>query len=170
MTTGWRFWLVRPGQDLLLSPYDHGPAWPTAEMTAKCSTNPAHRPPAADCECGVYAERDVQSAHERVRRHQRAVERNLAWLAQRGIRRPALPGYVVGAVELTAAVSFVPRAGMLRIGADELRAASARIVNLYVQPGSSDPHVGERLADRYRVPVTADEPVCAGPSGGGDQI
>lgn len=25
-TIGWRFWLVRPGTDLLLSPYDYGPS------------------------------------------------------------------------------------------------------------------------------------------------
>lgn len=70
MTVGYRFWVVRPGEDLLLSPYvappvdginvlqaseislgivvreDYGPAWFSAKMAATCSTSPDHRPPA----------------------------------------------------------------------------------------------------------------------------
>ncbi|MCA2248820.1 hypothetical protein JF729_13620 [Mycobacterium intracellulare] len=152
---GWRFWLVRPGTDLLLSPYDYGPAWPSAAVAATCSTDPAHCPPAPGCDCGVYAERTVEDARERVRRHRRAVRINLA-LA--GVRPPPLPSYVVGRVALTGAVPFVPRAGMIRVGADELRAASAEILELWVQPGESDPQVGGRLAVRYGVRVTIDEP------------
>lgn len=153
---GWRFWLVRPGQDLLLSPYDNGPAWPSVAVAATCSTNPGHCPPAPGCDCGVYGERTIADARERVRRHQRTVRMNLA-LA--GVRPPPLPSYVVGRVALTDAVPFLPRAGMIRIGADELRAASAEILELRVQPGKSDQQVGERLAARYGVPVSIDEPV-----------
>lgn len=153
MSSGWRFWLVRPGTDVLLSPYDNGPAWPDRVMAAVCSAYPAHVPPAAGCDCGVYAERCASDAWERVRRHQKTVATNLSWAKAQGIPLPPLPSYVVGRVALKDAVPFVPRAGMLRVGADELRAAAAEIVELCVEPGSSDPHVGERLAARYQVPV-----------------
>lgn len=156
---GWRFWLVRPGQDLLLSPYDYGPAWPTPVLAATCSTDPGHCPPTPGCDCGVYAERSAENAWERVRRHRRAVRINLA-LA--GMRPPPLPSYVVGRVSLVSAVPFVPREGMIRVGADELRAASAEIVELWVQPSASDPHVCERLATRYGTPVSVDEAAIAG--------
>lgn len=155
---GWRFWLVRPGTDLLLSPYDYGPAWPSAAVAATCSSDPEHVPPASNCDCGIYCERSYEDACERVRRHKRTVRINLA-LA--GVRPPPSPSYVVGRVALTDAVPFLPRAGMIRIGADELRAASAEILELQVQPGETDPHVGERLAARYRVPVSVDESVIA---------
>ncbi|WP_156671319.1 MULTISPECIES: hypothetical protein [unclassified Mycobacterium] len=156
---GFRFWLVRPGQDLLLSPYDCGPAWPSAAFVAKCSTNPEHVPPASGCDCGVYAERTVDDARERVRRHRRTVAMNLA-LA--GVRPPALPSYVIGRVALKRPLPFVPRAGMMRIGADELRAASAEIVDLTVQPGASDSQVGARLAARYGVSVSVGQLGCVG--------
>jgi hypothetical protein len=68
---GWRFWLVRPGQDLLLSPYDCGPTWPTVALAATCSTDSAHCPPAPGCDCGVYAERTGENACERVRRRKK---------------------------------------------------------------------------------------------------
>lgn len=158
---GWRFWLVRPGTDLLLSPYDHGPAWPTAQMTATCSTNPDHCPPADDCDCGVYAERTFEDARERARRHRRVVRFNLA---AAGLSRPpqSLPAYIIGGVELTDAVPFVPPAGSIRIGDDELRAANARIVELCVLAGSSDPQLGERLRQLYGVaPVYVDGPQFA---------
>jgi hypothetical protein len=157
---GWRFWLVRPGQDLLLSPYDYGPAWLAAEMTAMCSTNTMHCPPVSDCDCGIYAERTKADACERARRHQRTVEVNLRWGDQHGVPRPVLPSYVVGRVALTEAMPYVPRAGMIRVGADELRGRSAEIVELCVQPGESDPQVGERLAARYGVPVRLASPGC----------
>jgi hypothetical protein len=69
------------------------------------------------------------------------------------------PAYVVGAAELAAAVPFVPRPGMIRIGDDELRGASAQIVELYVLPGSSDPQLDQRLADRYAATVHTQRPV-----------
>lgn len=155
MTEGWRFWLVRPAQDVLLSPYDYGPAWPAVVLTASCSTNPAHLPPAPDCDCGVYAERTAADAWERARRHRRVVHANLAWARARGIPIPPLPSYVVGRVALSGAVAFVPGAGMLRISADELRAASAEILELWVRPGESDPNVAARLVARYGVPVVS---------------
>ncbi|MBZ4558582.1 hypothetical protein GBO04_07045 [Mycobacterium avium subsp. hominissuis] len=148
---------MRPGTDLLLSPYDYGPAWPTAAVAATCSTDPEHVPPASNCDCGIYCERSYEDACERVRRHRRTVRIGLA-LA--GVRPPPLPSYVVGSLRLTGAVPFAPRPGMIRIGADELRAASAEILELWVQPGETDPHVGERLAARYLVPVV-DESVIA---------
>jgi hypothetical protein len=149
---GFRFWLVRPGQDLLLSPYEYGTAWPTAAFVATCSESAEHLPPVPGCDCGVYAERTFEDARERARRHRRTVAMNLA-LA--GVRPPPqLPSYVVGRVALKAAVPFLPRAGMMRVGADELRAASADVVDLCVQPGANDPQVGERLAARYGVPVS----------------
>ncbi|ETZ33172.1 tyrosine phosphatase domain protein [Mycobacterium intracellulare MIN_061107_1834] len=151
---GWRFWLVRPGQDLLLSPYDYGPPWPTLTLAATCSASPEHCPPAPGCDCGVYAERTAADARERVRRHRRAVRINLG-LA--GVRPPPLPSYAIGRVALTGAVPFVPRPGSVRVGADELRAASAEIVELWVQPSANDPHVGGRLATRYGVPASIDE-------------
>lgn len=157
-STGWRFWLVRPGQDLLLSPYDFGPAWPTVALAATCSTNPGHCPPVADCDCGVHAERSFADARERVRRHRRAVRTNLVWMRARGVPMPTLPSYVVGRVALTDPVAFVPKAGMVRIAQDELRASAAEIVELYVLPGSCDPQLVERLAQRYGVPVSVGEP------------
>lgn len=148
---------MRPDTDLLLSPYDHGPAWPSAQMVAACSTNPEHCPPAAACDCGLYSERTFEDARERARRHRRVVRFNLAVA---GLSRPpqSLPAYVIGGVEMTGAAPFVPPAGSIRIGDDELRAASARITSLYVLAGASDPLLGERLAERYGVPVSVDEP------------
>lgn len=82
-------------------------------------------------------------------------------LALAGVRRPPLPAYVIGRVALTGAVPFVPRPGSVRVGADELRAAWAEILELWVQPGQGDPHVGERLVARYGVPVSVDEAASA---------
>jgi hypothetical protein len=76
---------------------------------------------------------------------------NLMFARERGVPLPALPSYVVGRVALKAAVPFVPRAGMIRVGADELRAASAEIVE-HVLAGSYA-HLGELLALRYDMPV-----------------
>jgi hypothetical protein len=152
-TYGWRFWLVRPGTDLLLSPYDYGPSWPGVRMMATCATDPEHVPPAPGCLCGVYAERTAADACERVDRHKETVRSNLAWAKRNGVPIPPLPSYVVGRVALAAAVPFVPPAGMIRVGDDELRAASAEIVELHVLADSGDAQVGVLLAARYGVPV-----------------
>lgn len=120
-------------------------------MTAACSRLAEHSPPAAGCDCGIYAERTAEDARERVRRHQAQVRTNFA-LA--GLSRPPRPSYVVGAVELADAVTFVPRAGMIRIGTYELRGASARIVELHIVAGHGWPQLGDRLAQRYGVVCT----------------
>jgi hypothetical protein len=156
--SGWRFWLVRPGQDLLLSPYDTGSAWRTAAFAATCAADSEHVPPAPGCDCGIYAERSAVDVVERARRHRRTVAMNLALAGVRPSALPPLPAYVVGRVALAAAVPFVPRVGMMRVGVDELRAASAEIIDLTVQPGTSDPHVVDRLAARYAVPVSVGQP------------
>lgn len=67
---------------------------------------------------------------------------------------PTRPSYVVGAVELRDAVPFVPAPPMFRVADDELRAASAEIVELHVMAGTGHPQIGERLAQRYCVPVS----------------
>ena len=61
--------------------------------------------------------------------------------------------YIVGRVTLADAVPFAPPDGMIWVADDELRAASARIVELYILAGSCDPQLGELLAARYQVPV-----------------
>ncbi|MHA2416620.1 hypothetical protein [Mycobacterium avium] len=121
MTVGYRFWVVRPGEDLLLSPYvappveginvlqaseialrmvsgeDYGPAWFSARMTATCPTAPDHRPPAPGCLCGVFAERTVEHARVRAQRHRVSVEANLVRAWRRGLAIPPPPSYVIGA-------------------------------------------------------------------------
>jgi hypothetical protein len=42
---------------------------------------------------------------------------------------------------------------VIRVGDDELRAASAEIVELDIVAGSRDPQLREVLAARYQVPV-----------------
>lgn len=155
VTAGWRFWLVRPGTDLLLSPYDHGPAWPAAQMTATCSAYPNHRPPTVGCVCGIYAERTKVHACERARRHLKTVRGNVVWARLCGVPIPELPSYVVGRVELDGVVPFEPEPGIIRVGVDELRAANAQIVELQILAGPDASRLGQQLATRYRVPVHA---------------
>lgn len=174
MTVGYRFWVVRPGEDLLLSPYvappvegvnvvqaseialrmvtceDYGPPWLSTRMVATCSKNPRHRPPAPGCLCGVYADRTPELAQARAQRHRASVEANLMRAWRRGFAVPPYPSYVVGAVELTDAVLFAPPPPMFRVADDELRAASAEIVALLLPAASDDPQLVERLAQRYR--------------------
>jgi hypothetical protein len=62
----------------------------------------------------------------------------------------------------SAAVPFVPQAGMIRVGDDELRAASAEIVELYIRPGPCDLDLAGRLRTRYDVDVLSDMSPAAG--------
>lgn len=186
MTVGYRFWVVRPGDDVLLSPYvappahvnvlqaseislgivvrgEYGPAWDSARMTATCSTDLDHRPPAPGCICGIYAERTAELARRRAQRHRLSLDANRARARRRGYPVPPWPSYVVGRVELAVAVPFVPPPPMLRVADDELRAASAEILALCVMAGAGDPHVGGRLAARYGIPISDDEAAIAPP-------
>lgn len=127
---GWRFWLLRPDEHLLRAPYERGPtAWPGPEMAAVCEIDPRHESPVVDCECGVYCDPRPDMTLARIERQAR--DECPVALADHRI--------VMGRVELANAVRFdwsapsrIVRVMLDAAGFYELRAASARIIDLTV--------------------------------------
>lgn len=151
---GWRFWRVRPGEDVLRSPYSYtgGIPWPAPFYRAVCTTDPSHVPPEEACYCGIYADLTAADCCARARAYR---------LAFGGfVTRPgSCFVVVVGRVTLSNAVPFYPPACLPKHGAHELRAASARITELRVV---DDPAYGieeietlvSGLSSAYDVPVS----------------
>jgi hypothetical protein len=160
-------WVVRPGEDVLRSPlYMMGevPPWPSREARAICRDHPEHVPPVAGCHCGIYADHSMRIAEERAHAFPATVRRWSIWSL---LETPASELLrVIGRVTLERAeivpirVPVVDFAGIgiaRRITPDELRAAAADIVDLYVYHQDARmcgvPEVAVGLASRYGVPV-----------------
>ncbi|WP_407686012.1 arsenate reductase/protein-tyrosine-phosphatase family protein [Mycobacterium sp. HUMS_1102779] len=145
---GWRFWIVRPGEDLLRNPVASG-SWSTAFEQAVCRRDAAHQPPAARCVCGVYADRSWAAVSARAGAFRR---QTAAWASILGVA--AQPAYVTGRVCLNGAVPYsdplLPKFDDLGV---EWRAASGEILELYIVAAGCDQRVGDLLVNRYGVPV-----------------
>lgn len=166
-TYGWRFWIARPDEDVLHSPYyglGEVPPWPTAEMRATCRLRKGHEPPMPGCRCGVYADHSLKVARARARCFPRIVQK---WgpFAEHGFRADDWIRFV-GVCSLDSAevvpvvVSNMDLAGnaiIREITPTEIRAKSVEIQEMYVYsadsalPGARG--LAEKMRDRYQVPV-----------------
>ena len=99
---GFRFWTANAG-DVLRSPYYADITWPTKWSYAGCS-KPEHMPPAPQCECGWYADIEVEDLIARARGFP-AVSR---LMPQLGVVEPPWSYLVVGKVELHDVMAFRP--------------------------------------------------------------
>ncbi|WP_461479841.1 arsenate reductase/protein-tyrosine-phosphatase family protein [Mycobacterium sp. HUMS_1102779] len=146
---GWRFWIVRPGEDLLRNPVAPG-SWSKAAQIALCRRDSAHQPPAPGCICGVYADRTWAAVSARASAYKSQVA---GWASVLGVA--AQPAYVAGRVRLNGAVPYsdplLPKFDDLGV---EWRAASGEILELYIVAAGCDQRVGELLAARYGVPMS----------------
>lgn len=167
VTHGWRFWIGRPGEDVLRSPY-YGlgkvPAWPTRRLRANCRRHPDHVPPVPGCACGVYADHLSKVAWARADLFPWMVQK---WgpFAEHGFRAADWIR-VVGVCSLENAevvpirektMDFVGERVIRKITTEELVATSAEIQEMYVvdadsaRPGARE--LAEKMRARYRVPV-----------------
>lgn len=153
---GWRFWVVRPGEDLLRNPVASG-SWATAVEHAVCRRDPEHRPPADRCVCGVYCDRSWAAVTSRALAY---FDQSRAWMSVASMSGQSAgygPAYVAGRVRLHGAVPYrEPRLPKFDDLGVEWRAASGEILELYVLAQSCDLQLGELLVNRYGVPVFAE--------------
>jgi hypothetical protein len=165
MSHGWRFWIARPAEDVLRSPY-YGlgkvPPWPARHLRATCRKH--HAPPALGCPCGVYADHVLDVARARAQCFPAIVSK---WgpFGERGFRAAEWVRFVgVCSLEDAEVVPIVvPRMDFAGIGIarrltpDELRAASADLLELYVFDEDSGRRGVDELVDglarRYGVLV-----------------
>lgn len=164
---GWRFWIARPDEDVLRSPYyglGEVPPWPAAEMRATCRLRKGHETPVSGCACGVYADHSVEVARARARCFPEIVQK---WgpFAERGFRADDWIRFVgvcsLGGAEVVPIVvqrmDFVGTRIIREITPSEIRAKSAEIQEMYVysadsaRPGARE--LAEKVRARYRVPV-----------------
>ena len=150
IAVGFRFWTGIPG-DVLRSPYHSYISWPTTWSYAGCS-NPRHMPPAPGCECGWYADIEVDDLIARARGFPRAAQ-----LASRlGVVDPPWSYLVVGKVELHDVLAYRPPPTLKISPRAEYRARLGGIVELGILDTDGGPEVeafGRELADRYDVDV-----------------
>jgi protein-tyrosine-phosphatase len=167
VAVGWRFWIGRPGEDVLRSPY-YGlgkvPEWPKRRMRATCRRHPDHVPPVSGCACGVYADHLSMVAWARADMFPQIVQK---WgsFAERGFRagdwvrfvgRCSLEGAEVRQIPVKR-MDFVGTRLVRQITTEEICATSAKIRELYVfdpdvvKPGASE--LVEGIMGRYKVSV-----------------
>jgi protein-tyrosine-phosphatase len=147
---GFRFWTGMAG-DALRSPYQSEISWPTRWAYADCS-NPRHMPPARGCECGWYADIEVEDVIARARGFPR-VARDMARM---GIAEPPWSYLVVGKVLLFDVLTFRPPPTMKISPRAEYRARLGGIIELGLLDTDGGPDVvafGQELSDRYGVEV-----------------
>jgi protein-tyrosine-phosphatase len=147
---GYRFWTGASG-DVLRSPYYSDITWSTKWAYAGCS-NPEHLPPAPACECGWYADVEVEDLIARARGFP-AVSR---LMPQLGVVDPPWSYLVVGKVELHDVLAYRPPPTMKISPRAEYRARLGGIVELGILDTDGGPEVqafGRELADRYDVDV-----------------
>lgn len=127
-----------PSSDVLYGPYSHRAEWLARRFDAVCGKG--HSPPDVDCGCGVYAHLTEADVVERVRGYRRM---------HRMVLRRQLPGVLVlGRVALADAVLYTTH-----MGDREYLAASAQLIELYVEDDPAAAGLAGRLADRYGVSV-----------------
>lgn len=158
--TGWRFWYVaaRFSTDaLLMSPYcdKRVVPWLDRSHRAICERNRRHKPPVADCTCGVYADMHVLDTMARARELQLFTELR----SSVAIDGSEPPFAVAGRVALTQAVKYRSLVRPDAVEWREWRAASGEIESLYILDDAQRRHQQtQRLAwylnRRYGVPVT----------------
>lgn len=168
VTYGWRFWIARPGEDVLRSPYyglGEVPPWPTRRMRATCRRHPDHVAPVRGCHCGVYANHTARVACAQADLFPRIVQK---WgpFAEPGFRaadwirlvgRCSLEGAEVRQLPNEQRTDFVGTRLVRQVTPDEICATSAKILELYIvwpdsaRPGARD--LAEKVRDRYQVPV-----------------
>ncbi len=147
---GFRFWTGSPG-DVLRSPYYAEIEWATQWSEAVCA-KPAHVPPAPGCECGWYADIEVEDLITRARTFPR-VSRDASRL---GFAEPSWSYLVVGKVELFDVLPFRPPPSMTISPRAEYRARLGGIVELGLLDTDGGPEAmafGQELSDRYGVEV-----------------
>lgn len=147
---GFRFWTGNAG-DVLRSPYYSDITWPTKWSYAGCS-RPEHMPPAPQCECGWYADIEVEDLIARARGFP-TVSR---LMPQLGIVEPTWSYLVVGKVELHDVLPFRPPPTMKISPRAEYRARLGGIIELGILDTDGSPEVeafGQELAARYDVDV-----------------
>lgn len=147
---GFRFWTGNAG-DVLRSPYYSDITWPTKWSYAGCS-KPEHMPPAPQCECGWYADIEVEDLIARARGFP-TVSR---LMPQLGIVEPTWSYLVVGKVELHDVLPFRPPPTMKISPRAEYRARLGGIIELGILDTDGGPETeafGQELAARYDVDV-----------------
>jgi len=147
---GFRFWTGTSG-DVLRSPYNSHISWPTKWCDAGCSV-PGHVPPVPGCECGWYADIEVQNLITRARGFPRA-QRDAARL---GVVDAPWSYLVVGKVVLLDVVAFQPIPTMKISPRAEYRARGGGIIELGLLDTDGGPEAvafGQELSDRYDVEV-----------------
>jgi hypothetical protein len=147
---GFRFWTGISG-DVLRSPYNSSISWPTKRSDAGCA-NPEHVPPAPGCDCGWYADIEVEDLIARARGFPR-VSRDVARL---GVVDPPWSYLVVGKVLLFDVLPYRPPPSMTVSPRAEYRARAGTIVELGLLDTDGGPEAlafGQELRDRYDVEV-----------------
>jgi protein-tyrosine-phosphatase len=147
---GFRFWTGLAG-DVLRSPYNSSISWPTKRAQAGC-TIPEHVPPAPGCDCGWYADIEVEDLIARARGFPKAAQ--LASAA--GIVDPPWSYLVVGKVLLFDVLAYQPPPSMTISPRAEYRARFGSIVELGLldtDGGRDALAFGQELRDRYGVEV-----------------
>ena len=147
---GFRFWTGISG-DVLRSPYNSAISWPTISSTAGCAI-PEHVPPALGCDCGWYADIEVEDLIARARGFPR-VSRDVARL---GVVDPPWSYLVVGKVLLCDVLPYRPPKSMTVSPRAEYRARSGTIIELGLLDTDGGPEAaafGQELRDRYDVEV-----------------
>jgi protein-tyrosine-phosphatase len=147
---GFRFWTGMPG-DVLRSPYHSQISWPTKSSQAGC-LNPEHVPPAPECDCGWYADIEVEDLIARARGFPR-VSQDMARL---GVEDPTWSYLVVGKVLLFDVLAYRPPLTMKISPRAEYRARKGVIVELGLLDTDGGPEAvafGQELRDRYDVEV-----------------
>lgn len=147
---GFRFWTGISG-DVLRSPYNSSISWPTKWSYAGCS-NPGHVPPAPGCDCGWYADIEVEDVIARARGFPQ-VSRDVSRL---GVVDPPWSYLVVGKVLLFDVLPYRPPPTMKISPRAEYRARVGGIVELGLLDTDGGPEAlafGQELRDRYDVEV-----------------
>jgi protein-tyrosine-phosphatase len=147
---GFRFWTGISG-DVLRSPYHSHISWPTKRSDAGCA-NPEHVPPALGCDCGWYADIEVEDVIARARGFPAAAQA----ASRLGVVDPPWSYLVVGKVLLFDVLAYRPPAAMKISPRAEYRARSGSIVELGLLDTDGGPEAisfGQELANRYEVEV-----------------
>ncbi|WP_156764566.1 hypothetical protein [Mycobacterium sp. E3247] len=152
---GFRFWTGMAG-DVLRSPYYGEMAWPTKWSAAECRYNPAHVPPALECECGWYADIEVADVIARARGFPRVAQLASRAAPQLKVTDAPWSYLVVGKVVLHDVLPFRPPPTMKISPRAEYRARVGGIVELGLLDTDGGPEAmafGQELSDRYEVEV-----------------
>ncbi|TXH22413.1 MAG: hypothetical protein E6R06_17220 [Mycobacterium sp.] len=161
---GWRFWYVSRDHETprLIPPYGGNPdaaanrPITTRTVHAVCIRDPRHRPPVADCECGIYAVENVVDACYRYQ----VIRSNLkhgtkSMWAITPASSSTIP--VLARVTLTRVRWIDQRPGSpYRCISPEMRAGRATIECLYFAQAPA--HLAKRLGADLGVPVVAGLP------------